>query len=250
LCAARAAGGPNAAVSLRAASGLALAALACAATFVPTGAHAQVSGGVTLATDYRLRGVSLTDGRGVVAANVAYDHDSGFYAGGTVVAHDPAYRDARLLGWQGYAGVSGRFSGGGPAWDVGVSRVDMEPYFDRRYSLEYTQAHVGLSQGDVSGRVSVASGYPRKGVETLYAELNGAVRPADAWRLTGHLGFQSRLTERDGRLDERFDMTLGVVRTLSRRAEAQLSWTTLSRRPKPHTTWTRPGLTAALSVYF
>ena len=223
-------------MSRRAAAGLALAILASA-----SGAEAQVSGGVTVATDYRLRGVSLTDGRGVVAASLAYDHASGFYAGGAVVAHDPAYRDLRLLGWQGYAGVSGRF-GGGPAWDVGVSRVDMEPYFDRRYSLEYTQVHAGLSQGDVSGRVSVASGYPRKGVETVYAELNGAVRPAEAWRLTGHVGFQSRLTERYGGLDERFDVTLGVVRTLSPRAEALVSWTALSRRPKPHATWTRPGL--------
>ena len=77
-----------------------------------------------------------------------------------------------------------------------------------------------------------------------------AARPAEAWRLTGHLGFQSRLSGRDGALDERFDMTLGVVRTLGRRAEAQLNWTALSRRPKPRTTWTRPGVTAALSVYF
>ena len=37
-------------------------------------AHAQISGGVTLATDYRLRGVSLTDRRGVVAAHAAYDN--------------------------------------------------------------------------------------------------------------------------------------------------------------------------------
>lgn len=231
-------------MSLRAASGLALAVLACA-----SGARAQASGSVTIATDYRLRGVSLTDGRSVVAASLAYDHDSGVYAGGTVVAHDPAERDLRLLGWQGYAGVSGRLRDG-RSWDVGVSRVDMEPYFDRRYSLEYTQVHVGLSHGDVSGRVSVASGYPRKGVETVYAELNAAVRPAEAWRLTGHLGFQSRLSHRGGGLDERFDVTMGVVRTLSPRAEAQLSWTALSRRPKPHTTWTRPGVTAALSVYF
>lgn len=212
-----------------------------------TPAAAQVSGSLTVATDYRVRGVSLTDGRGVAVASLAYDHESGVYAGGSVVGHDPTSRETRLLGYQAYAGVARRLPDGS-TWDVGVSRVDMESYFDRQYSLEYTQVHVGLSQGDLSGRLSVASGYPRKGVETAYLELNAATRPAEAWRLTGHLGVQTRLSHRDGG-DGRFDVTLGVVRTFGN-AEAQLSWTVLTPRPEPRTTWTRSGLTAALSVYF
>ena len=225
-------------------------AFALAAGALPDSAQAQVSGSVTLATDYRIRGISLTDGRGVAVASLAYDGQSGVYAGGSVVAHDPAYRDLGLLGWQAYGGVAGRFANG-TGWDVGVSRVDMEPYFDRRYSLEYTQVHVGLSQGDISGRLSVASGYPRKDVETLYAELNGALRPSDTWRITGHVGLQSRLTERRaGEDDERLDVTVGVARTFGKRAEAQVSFTAVTPRPEPQTTWTRPGLTAAVSVYF
>jgi len=234
-------------VITRTASGVAL---ALAISALPAGTQAQVSGGVTLASDYRIRGVSLTDGRGVAVASLAYDHESGAYAGGSVVAHDPAERDVRLLGWQGYAGVSGRLRTG-TSWDVGMTRVDMAPYFDRRYSLEYTQVHVGLAHGDVSGRLSVASGYPRKGVETAYAELNAALRPAEGWRLLGHVGLQSRLTERRrGDDDERFDVTLGVARSFGKRAEAQLSWTAITPRPEPRVSWTRPGLTAALTVYF
>jgi uncharacterized protein (TIGR02001 family) len=244
---AEAAGGANRQVNTTTASGMALA-LAIAA--LPATTRAQASGGVTLASDYRVRGVSLTDGRGVAVASLAYDHDSGVYAGGSAVAHDPAGRDVRLLGWQGYAGVAGRLRTG-TSWDVGVTRVEMEPYFDRRYSLEYTQAHVGLSQGDISGRLSVASGYPRKGVETAYAELNAALRPAEGWRLIGHVGLQSRLTERrSGGDDERLDVTLGVARSFGKRAEAQLSWTVLAPRPEPRVSWTRAGLTAALTVYF
>lgn len=224
--------------------------LALAIAALPAVSRAQVSGGVTLASDYRIRGVSLTDGRGVAVASLAYDHGSGVYAGGSVVAHDPAERDLRLLGWQGYAGLSGRLDRGA-AWDVGVSHVHMEPYFDRRYPLEYTQVHVGLSQGDIAGRLSVASGYPRKGVETAYAELNAALRPAEDWRLIGHVGLQSRLTERrSAEDDERLDVTVGVARSFGKRAEAQLSWTVLSPRPAPQVTWTRAGLTAALTVYF
>jgi hypothetical protein len=107
---------------------------------------------------------------------------------------------------------------------------------------------VGLAQGDVSGRLSIASGYPRKGVETAYLELNGVVRPTDDWRLTGHLGLQTRLSQRRGD-DERLDVTLGVVRSFGN-VEAKLSWTVLTPRPEPRASWTRPGLTAAVSVYF
>jgi uncharacterized protein (TIGR02001 family) len=234
-------------VRLGPAPGLALLlALSCLAP----AARAQVSGGVTAATDYRLRGVSLTDRRGAVTASIVYDHESGVYAGGSLVAHDPARQGPRILGYQAYVGVAGRMAGG-PTWDVGVSRVDMAPYFDRRYSVEYTQAYVGLSQGGLSARLSLADDYPRKGVGTAYAEINGAARPAEAWRLTGHLGAQTRLGGsgyRDGD-KTRYDVTVGVVRELGN-VEAHLSWTILSPRPEPRTSWTRPGLVAGVSVYF
>jgi len=225
-------------------------ALLLAVSCLAPAARAQVSGGVSLATDYRLRGVSLTDGRGAVSASVAYDHESGFYAGGSVIAHDPALQGPRILGHQAYVGVARRMPGG-PTWDVGVSRVDMAPYYDRKYSIEYTQAYVGLSQGGLSGRLSLADDYPRKGVGAVYAELNGAMRPAEAWRLTGHVGAQTRLGGsgyRDGHRT-RYDVTVGVMRQLGN-AEAQLSWTVLAPRPEPHTSWTRSGLTAGVSVYF
>lgn len=232
---------------LAAASRLAFAVLSVAVLGAAFPAQAQLSGGLTVATDYRLRGVSLTDRRGAVSGSFAYDHASGAYAGGTVVVHDPAALGPRVLGYQAYAGVAGRLLGG-QGWDVGVSRVDMAPRYDRRYSTEYTEAYLGLSQGDLSGRVSLAADYPRKGVETAYIELNGAVRPADGWRLTGHVGLQAPLGG-GPKDEERVDVTLAVARRIGR-AEAQLNWTVQTPRPRPDSTWTRPGLSAALSVYF
>ena len=44
-------------------------------------------------------------------------------------------------------------------------------------------------------------------------------------------------------------LALGVVRSFGN-VEAQLSWTVLTPRPEPHVSWTRPGVTAAVSVYF
>lgn len=213
----------------------------------PTAAWAQLSGTVGVASDYRLRGFSLTDGRGVVAASANYDDASGAYAGGSIVGHDPTGRGPRVLGYQVYAGVAGRFSGG-PGWDVGVSRFDYRPYFDREYSIDYNQVYVGLSQGPVSGRISVAPDYPRDGTTTAYAELNGALQPADGWRVTGHVGALRRFgfarTPRS-----RYDVAVGVVRELGR-AEASLTFVGATPRPDPHMSFTRPGLVAGLAVFF
>ena len=204
----------------------------------PVAARAQLSGAVGAASDYRLRGVSLTDGRGVLSLGANYDHPSGVYAGGTVVGHDPAERGPRLLGYQAYAGVAGRFRGGA-GWDVGISRVDVRPYFDRVYSIDYTEADVGRSQGGLSGRLSLAPDDPRHGA-TGYAELNAVARPADRWRLTGHAG--ARMPDK-GRTH--YDLALGVVREFGR-AEASLSWVAVTPRADPHMSWTRPGLVAGL----
>ena len=67
-------------------------------------------------------------------------------------------------------------------------------------------------------------------METAYLELNGVVRPTEDWRLTGHVGVQTRLSQRNGD-DERLDVTLGMVRSFGP-VEAQLSWTVLTPRPE------------------
>lgn len=226
--------------------GVALALLCLAPT-----AHAQVGASAALASDYRLRGISLTDRRPAFSVSATYDHPSGIYAGGSVIAHDPAAQGARILGHQEYLGVAGRLAGGGLSWDVGVNNVDMNLYFDRRYELEYTEIYVGLSQSGLSGRLSLAPDYPRKGVATAYAELNGVLRPAESWRLTSHVGAQTRLsgsTYRDGKRT-RYDVTVGVVREFEA-CEAHLSWTAVSPRPQPPMSWTRPGFVAGVSFFF
>ena len=44
-------------------------------------ACAQVSGSVTLVSDYRYRGISLSDGRPTAQLSVAYDRPDGWYMG-------------------------------------------------------------------------------------------------------------------------------------------------------------------------
>lgn len=213
-------------------------------------AWAQLSGSVTVATDYRLRGVSLTDRRPAVTFAAAYDDPSGFYAGGAVIAHNPESSAVRALGHTEYLGYAGR-GAGGTSWDVGFANVDMTLYLDRKYPLEYRQVYVGVAKDALSARLSYSPDYPREGVKSLYLDLNGAVRPAENWRLTGHLGAMSRLGG-DRAIDgkpQRYDVRLGLARTFDH-AEIQLAWNAVTPRPRPLSRRTRGGLSLAASYFF
>jgi uncharacterized protein (TIGR02001 family) len=213
-------------------------------------AWAQLSGSVTLATDYRLRGVSLTDRRPALSLAAAYDDPSGFYAGGAVIAHNPESSSVRVLGHTEYLGFAAR-GAGGTSWDVGFANVDMTLYLDRKYPLEYRQVYVGVAKDALSARLSYSPDYPREGVRSVYLDLNGAVRPAENWRLTGHLGAMSRL-DGDRAIDgkpTRYDVRLGLARTFDH-GELQLAWNAVTPRPRPLTRRTRGGLSLAASYFF
>lgn len=230
-----------------------LAALSLAATLGGGGAAcAQLSGSVALDSDYRLRGYSLTNQRPALTLSLAYDHKSGFYAGGQVVGEDSREGGTRILGHTEYLGVAGGRPDG-VTWDLGASTVNMSLYLDKHYPLSYSQIYAGLAKGDLSGHVYLVHDYPRQGVTTGYAEMNGVLRPAEDWRLTGHLGVSHRLggpRPGDGKLT-RYDVRLGVARTLGR-AEVRAAYTVVLRRPtpRPESSDGRPGVSVGASLFF
>jgi len=213
-------------------------------------ARAQFGASLTAATDYRLRGFSLTDRRGAVAVAATYDHASGAYVGGALIVHDPAQAGVRVLGHMEYVGFT-TGSPGGPIWDFGVNNVDLSLRLGRKVSVEYTEAYVGVSQGEWSARLSLAPDYPRKGVETAYLDLNGAIRPAEAWRIFAHAGLTRRLggSEWTDGHRERVDLTGGVAREFDR-GEVFLSATTVFPRPQPYASGSETGLTLGATLYF
>jgi uncharacterized protein (TIGR02001 family) len=212
-------------------------------------AQAQLAGSATLASEHRLRGFSLADGP-VLVLSAAYDHPSGFYAGGSVIAYDSDEGPARILGHTEYVGYAVQRDGG-PSFDVGFANVDMTIYAARRRSLEYQQVYVGVAKDAVAARLSYSPDYPRPGVDSAYLDLNAAVRPAENWRLTGHLGTTFRLGGSraiDGKA-ERYDLRVALARTFAR-AEVQVAWTGLTPRPKPRNARSRSGFSVAASWFF
>ncbi len=71
---------------------------------VPTGSI-SVTGGVDLLSDYRFRGVSLSDGKVAIQPMVTVSHDSGLYLGGwgSNIDDSPVYGDVELNIYGGYA---------------------------------------------------------------------------------------------------------------------------------------------------
>lgn len=214
-------------------------------------ANAQLSGSVTLASEYRLRGFSLSDHRPALSLAAAYDDPSGLYAGGQVIAHNPEGGEPRVLGHTEYVGYAARFGDGATAWDVGVANVDMSLYGPRKRPLEYRQVYVGLARDALSARLSYSPNYPRHGLSSAYLDLNAAVRPAEDWRLAGHLGVMQRLggaEARDGKAP-RYDVRLSLARTLER-AEVLVAWTAVTPRPRPLNRRTASGFSVAASYFF
>lgn len=208
-------------------------------------ARAQVTGGVSLQSDYRFRGISLSNGRPVGSASLAYDHASGFYAGAQVIAENqdgPA-----LLGHIEYLGFATPKTAGA-SFDIGVNNESLSQYAGRRYPLNYTEVYAGVIGNHVSAHFHYSPNYFRPGVKSGYADIDGVIRPADNWRLFGHLGTTFPIGESEGRR-QRYDLRAGVARQF-RNFEIQAAVTATTPAPPATTPQSPTAILVAASYFF
>jgi len=178
-------------------------------------AAAQVSGSIDIESDYRLRGYSLSAGRPVATAQIGYDDESGVYlnlsATGEIGRDDPLF-----LGVQGNIGYVRRLNQK-LSIDAGVTRSQYRASDRKSRAHDYTEIYLGLATGPFSARVYYSPDYYQSGVSTLYGEAEATIRPAEHWRLTGHLGSLVYLATParyiPGR-EARYDWRAGVSREL------------------------------------
>jgi len=148
-------------------------------------AAAQLGGSVSVDSDYRLRGYSLTDNP-AISVQVTYDTPSGFYfdlSGLTELSHD----NVRFLGVIGNAGYAKRLS---PhlTLDAGVLRSQIRSAGRYHRPYEYTEIYAGAFVGPVSGRIYYSPDYRYHGQSALYGELEAGFEPLTKWRVSGHVG--------------------------------------------------------------
>jgi uncharacterized protein (TIGR02001 family) len=213
-------------------------------------APAQVSGSATVVSDYRYRGISLSDGGPAAQAGVAYDAPGGWYAGAFVstVKFD-AYREERGVQAIGSAGYAWRMASG-LTLDGGANYVALTA--SPRYT--YPEIHGGFTFRDVSGRLYYSPRYFGQDSHAVYGELNATPPLLEHLRLFVHLGALGSAANKSygyppGPL---FDGAAGVVIDWERFI-VQLSWAGVSHRSGAYVitgTERRGGFVASLSHSF
>jgi uncharacterized protein (TIGR02001 family) len=202
---------------------------------------------VGIQSDYRYRGISLSGRRPVATFDLAYDHPSGFYAGGSVVGQSED-GGVNTLGFIEYAGfVTRRF--GRVAWDVGVNNQNLSYYYERRIPLNYSEVYVGVIGDHLSAHLHYSPNYIRPGNDTLYAEIDGSMKPAQDWRLFAHVGTTAPVGSGPANRRQRYDVRAGVARQFSR-LELQASVTGTTPAPPAATPPERGALILGASWFF
>ncbi len=188
--------------------------------------QAQVTGSATFVSDYRFRGVSLSDDR--PAAQLAIDYDlpaSGWYAGGMLSsARLDATHTVQLLAYGGHAWrISPNLS-----WETGVRYTR----FTGHDSYAYGEAYVGVAFKQLVGRVYYAPNYFNANYPVWYAELNDSHALFGNWYAFAHAGY----LRRNGSVEEyhtsrfRSDVRAGIGYALDP-WNFQLSWATARGAP-------------------
>jgi uncharacterized protein (TIGR02001 family) len=158
-----------------------------------TEAAAQLSGNFALLSDYRYRGVSLSDRRPAIQAGIAYDHSSGLYGGAQASTVHIEGADSSLSG-EGYLGFAYALSRS-VSLDLGAARY-FYPYSETHGSYDYNDAYAGVSVDNVHARLHYSDKYYGRDVEAWYAEISGSLQLMDTLALVAHVGYLTRYGQR------------------------------------------------------
>jgi uncharacterized protein (TIGR02001 family) len=212
-------------------------------------AHAQLSGSLGLLSDYRYRGLSLSDGQPAVQASVAYDYPSGWYAGlfgATVRLPEQSGVQLQLLSYLGYA----RALRPGLSWDAGAAYV---AFTGGGYA--YPDLYVGVGSERLSLRVHYDFDYFGQQRDALYVETNAVHPLTEHLQLIAHLGLL-RLNPGGSTSDDpnalQLDFQLGIGIDL-RVVNVRLTWEGTNRASSLYTfadSRFRPALVLGVSHAF
>lgn len=170
----------------RAGSKLPVALAAATLSMIATPAAAQVGAAVSLFSDYRFRGFSLSESRPVGILDLSYDAPSGLYAGasGSVVA--ARGEGLRALGLTVNGGYAKQLKSGLTV-DVGSVYAHYSSYSGLGSSSSYAELYAGVRGKIFSSRVSVSPDYFGFG-STLHGEVTGQFSPARHMQLQASVG--------------------------------------------------------------
>ena len=186
--------------------------LSCGFWAVPTAA--QVGASVTVASEDKFRGHSLSRRRPVSSLELSIDDRSGIYAGGvaTVIAtSDAGIRPLTLELNAGYA----RRIGSQTTLDFGIIRSDRSRFTNGGAAAHYDEVYFGLIRGELAAHVYYSPDYLRAGRSTVYGDFDAGQPLGSRWRLSAHGGVLVQFSRPLGQPIQ-YDWRVGLARQLGR----------------------------------
>lgn len=156
-------------------------------------ASAEVGATLTLASQERFRGYSVSDGYPAATASLSYDDSSGFYVEGSLMVAGNLSDGLERSRFEGNTGYALRLHNG-PTLDAGVVHAEYTGYRIYGRQAVFTELYAGVITNHVSVHAHYSPNYFQKGVSTFYADVDGSVSLAPRLRLTGHYGMLFQLT--------------------------------------------------------
>lgn len=205
---------------------------------------------LSLASDFRVRGVSMSDRQPALSLSFSEDLANGVYGGATVLGQGGRDGGLQMLGHVEYVGYAVRRPGG-VAWDFGLNNQDFKLETLQPFHVRYSEVFAGISDGRFSARLFYAPDYLQQGIQVAYLDIGAVARPADGWRLSSHLGVFKPLAGFEGKpvRRTRYDARLDLVRRVGR-FDLDLGWATAAPAPAPDSRRSRPALIAAATAFF
>ena len=168
-------------------------------------------------SDARFRGVSVSDGDPVGTLDLSYDDPSGAYAAasGTLVASSHGIEPLSLQLNAGFASQLGA----GLSADVGIVQSEYSRYSTTIHGSSYTEVYAGLTRKSLTARVHLSPHYFEAGTWTLYGELNHGIALSRKLSLNSHAGVLVPLhSTNPGETRSQVDWRVGLDRQVGRLA--------------------------------
>ncbi len=235
------------ATGLQAGLGLGAAMLALS-TATAAGAQATVS--LSLESDFRVRGVSMSDRRPAADLSVSDDLFNGAYVGAAVLGQDTRGGELKALGHMEYAGYAIRRPDG-VTWDFGVNNQDFRVLTATPAHVRYSEAFVGVSDGRFNARLFYTPDYLHQGIQVAYLDLGAVDQLTPNWRFSTHLGMFAPVADfKDTTVHRRrYDARVDLVRRVGR-VDLGLAVAVAAPGPAPDPKRSRPGLIATARASF
>lgn len=186
--------------------------LAFAAVVAGCPAHAEVGAAVSVFSESRFRGHSLSGGHPVGSVDLSYDDSSGLYAAGSASVLVSSSDGIKPLGLQVSGGYAQRVS---PATtvDFGLIHSRYSRYSGRAGATSYTEVYAGLTHKFLSSRIAFSPHYFGGG-STVYGEVDANFTPIRKLQLTAHAGLLVPLGYGDSNQGSstQYDWRVGLAR--------------------------------------